>query len=253
MITLAATLDIHLKNKLMKTVIYTANTEPLDNEGLFMDLYEKLPAWRREKVDKVKSREDKKRSLAAGLLLTQMGTVLCKQRAVPTDIGYEKNGKPYFTDRPDLHFNLSHSGKWAVCAFSDAPVGVDVEVRRDTTNLKVAERFFSKKENEYINSFDTKEQREDAFYKIWTLKEAFIKATGEGLSRPLNEFSFTFTPSGITIDIDTEYYFESITKGELYIGVAYWKPNQRDGFTGVQNCTPENPSLWLEEVNLSDL
>ena len=152
-----------------------------------------------------------------------------------------------------MHFNLSHSGSYAVCAVSDAPVGVDIEVRRKNTNLKVAKRFFSQAENDYIDSFETLESREDAFYRIWTLKEAFVKATGEGLSRPLNEFSFTFTPSGITIDIETEFMFESITKEDMYIGVAYHESNQRDGFSGVWNFTPLNPSLWFKEVNLNDL
>lgn len=86
-----------------------------------------------------------------------------------------ENGKPYFKELPDFHFNISHTKGGLAIAFSDKPVGVDTEKLR-TPNIRVAERFFTKKENEYI-----KQNPYHRFFEIWTKKEAFIKKNGLSL------------------------------------------------------------------------
>jgi 4'-phosphopantetheinyl transferase len=88
-----------------------------------------------------------------------------------------------------LSFNISHSGHIAVLAFTrNRQVGVDVEhVRRDFDTNAIATRFFSTVEQEQLASLPL-EERHDAFFRCWTRKEAYIKATGEGLSLPLHQF-----------------------------------------------------------------
>jgi 4'-phosphopantetheinyl transferase len=83
----------------------------------------------------------------------------------------------------DVHFNLSHSGKWALIAVSEgAEVGVDVEnVRRPDDLPAVARRLFSTGEQEALNRL-TEEKYAQAFYRCWTRKEAVLKALGFGLS-----------------------------------------------------------------------
>jgi 4'-phosphopantetheinyl transferase len=82
-----------------------------------------------------------------------------------------------------VHFNLSHSGKWALIAVSEgAEVGVDVEnVRRQDDLQSVARRLFSTGEQEALNRL-TAEKYAQAFYRCWTRKEAVLKAWGLGLS-----------------------------------------------------------------------
>ncbi|MBN3526938.1 4'-phosphopantetheinyl transferase family protein [Paenibacillus apiarius] len=99
------------------------------------------------------------------------------------------HGKPYAASHPEFHYNVSHSGDWVVCAVADLPLGVDIEQIRPI-ELSIAERFFAASETEAILSLREPE-RLSMFYKIWTLKESFVKAEGTGLSVPLDSVAFT--------------------------------------------------------------
>lgn len=90
----------------------------------------------------------------------------------------------------NISFNLSHSEDWVVLAFSKyKDLGVDIERIHDIQDfLQIAEHYFRKEEYEYISKINT-ESPLCKFYKVWTIKEAFVKATGEGLSRSLKTFS----------------------------------------------------------------
>ena len=85
----------------------------------------------------------------------------------------ESNGKPFFEDYPNFHFNISHSENLIAVAVADSPVGVDIEKKREA-NLKIAERFFSEREKDFAKD-------SDSFFYVWTRKEALLKRTGEGL------------------------------------------------------------------------
>ena len=92
-------------------------------------------------------------------------------------IARHPNGKPYFPGHPERHFNLSHSGTLALCALSDAPVGVDIEVIRPRKASLPAYTFKGKDYERY----ETLGGDWDAFYTLWTEVESIIKYTGEGL------------------------------------------------------------------------
>jgi 4'-phosphopantetheinyl transferase len=106
-------------------------------------------------------------------------------------------GKPSLTPediaRTRLAFNLAHTNGLVACVVSrDVPVGVDVEdINRRTDALAVGSRFFSTSEAAALSQVPACD-RHTRCIELWTLKEAFVKAIGEGLSCPLHEFSFTF-------------------------------------------------------------
>ena len=106
---------------------------------------------------------------------------------------YGDYGKPALDGR--LHFNMSHSHRVALLAITeDRQIGVDVEhIRADFATEDIARRFFSHSEVESFNSLPQEEQVA-AFFRCWTRKEAFIKATGKGLSQPLDKFDVTLAP-----------------------------------------------------------
>lgn len=108
---------------------------------------------------------------------------------------YGNAGKPSLVDGARLEFNASHSGDLFVCAVSNGlPLGIDVEQICPLTDMSsVARNFFAPPEQTHLSSIDEKD-RTQAFYECWTRKEAVIKATGEGVGRPLDSFEVAFGP-----------------------------------------------------------
>ena len=104
----------------------------------------------------------------------------------PLEIAVAQGGKPYLANYPDIYFNLSHSGEWAVCAISESPVGVDIQ-HCDEGRRDVASRFFHREEIRYLDGLP-QFRRDEGFYRLWALKESFVKATGRGLDLPLRSF-----------------------------------------------------------------
>ncbi len=107
---------------------------------------------------------------------------------------FSERGKPYL-DGSDLQFNVAHSADLILLAFARGKrLGIDVEqIRRDFATDEIAERFFSDHERESLSALPVGE-RLNAFFRCWTRKEAYIKATGDGLSLPLNQFDVSLRP-----------------------------------------------------------
>lgn len=117
------------------------------------------------------------------------------------------HGKPYISSpTTSLNFNLSHSTEWIACAIADFPLlGIDVErTGRDVAILRLAKRFFSRREYEDVKKL-AGAARKNRFFDYWTLKESYIKARGEGISLGLDKFSFGIADRGnITIECDEQ-------------------------------------------------
>jgi 4'-phosphopantetheinyl transferase len=107
----------------------------------------------------------------------------------------EFRGKPRLVDPNGPHFNVSHSGSLALIGVSHLrPIGVDIEWMRDLSDaLGMAEAFFSPREYRSLAGLHPNELT-TAFYKIWTGKEAVVKAFGTGVGEGLR--NFTVAPSG---------------------------------------------------------
>lgn len=128
-----------------------------------------------------------------GILRTLLGRYQATNpRSLSIKVG--SKGKPYLDGMP-LSFNVSHSGTIAVCAFTtNCRIGVDCEEHRAIANTSdIASRFFHNEEAAELASLPPME-REAAFFRCWTRKEAFVKALGTGLSTPLKSFRVTFVP-----------------------------------------------------------
>jgi 4'-phosphopantetheinyl transferase len=111
---------------------------------------------------------------------------------------YNLAGKPFLANEevvPEIYFNLSHASQLVLYAFSwGRQVGIDVECIRPMEEMDlVAEGIFSPGEYGRFRKISEKD-RLRAFYHCWTRKEAFIKAVGEGLSFPLQDFEVSFEP-----------------------------------------------------------
>jgi 4'-phosphopantetheinyl transferase len=128
-------------------------------------------------------------------------TMLSRYVAVPPHawrLRIEQYGKPHIADlpagAPDLRFNLSHTKGLVACAVTvGRDIGIDVEHIHRTLTYDVPERFFSAQEVADLRVLPAEEQ-EVVFFDYWTLKEAYIKARGLGLTLPLGQFTFHRIP-----------------------------------------------------------
>lgn len=87
----------------------------------------------------------------------------------------------------EIEFNVSHSGQWAVAAFHEFPLGIDIEQIKKV-DMDMARRMFAEEEYASLQALADDEQRQH-FYHIWTAKESYMKALGKGLTIPLDSFS----------------------------------------------------------------
>ena len=162
--------------------VYALNVQdlpdPLTEPGVMEGLWEE----RKGKILRYKLEQSRKQSLGAGLLLKW---ALQRHGAAVEQLSYGANGKP---EAEGVFFNLSHSGQWTVCAIGDGPVGCDVE-EIASVREGIAERFFTENEVQHLAQFHG-DRRKEEFFRLWTLKESYMKMTGEGMSLVLDRFEF---------------------------------------------------------------
>jgi 4'-phosphopantetheinyl transferase len=157
--------------------------------------FESLDLSERSRAEKFRSVQDRHRYIAAhGFLRLALGEILGRP-ANALVLEESSQGKPEFSqnehDNRRLKFNLSHSAGWALIAISwNRELGVDLESAEslvdDNESLsKLAARILSKRELEIWNAIPAAVNRRAKFLRMWTRKEAFVKATGEGLRHDL--------------------------------------------------------------------
>jgi len=135
---------------------------------------------------------DRQRYVASRALLRKILAAYLATDPEGLSFSYSRREKPSLGAahaESDITFNISHSGDVALLAFTRRrEIGVDVErLRRDFELDSIARRFFSTNEQKELAALPS-EERFEAFFRCWTRKEAYIKATGEGLSLPLHQF-----------------------------------------------------------------
>ncbi len=150
-----------------------------DENRLFDVAFSFLPKRRQDRIRAMQSRDDAVRTLTGDLMIRELAGI--RLGIDPRDVGIEEDplGKPWITGQEMLHFNISHSGRWVLCAIGDEPVGVDVEFF-DPTAMEAARLVFNDRECRWIfQGNGTKAV--DRFFVLWTLKESYMKFTGLGL------------------------------------------------------------------------
>lgn len=141
---------------------------------------------------------DDRNAFAAAHALLRHGLARVVGAAHPWQFETLAGGKPVLSDGPwpSLHFSLSHSRGMAAVAIADcAPVGVDVEATgRILRGDGVSRLVLAPVERVVVDAAPTDDGWRDAFFSFWTLKEAVIKATGQGLAVDLGGFALGLAP-----------------------------------------------------------
>ena len=151
------------------------------------------------------------RKLLAAAFLRFTGEAMPEIRTLPA-------GKPYWADTK-LHFSLCHTRQAVFCAISDGIMGLDAEKIRPVSPAVIA-RVLSPEE---LRQFDGSDE---CFMKFWTLKEAYVKYTGEGLQGYPNKISFDGTKlSGSDLSFASLRYRDwmvSVCTSQPEVLTIYW-------------------------------
>jgi len=178
-----------------------ANAEPLLEGSIYQEYLQKIPRWRQEKAERLIHPADRALSVGAWIL-------------------YEMLQKEYQVSEQAV-FNLSHSGKYVLCSLDSAEVpaakvGCDIE-KPGRDQERIAERFFTSAECRYIREAAGAVERKERFYRLWVLKESYVKAVRRGLGLGLHNFQFAFTAENtpyISVNrtgIAEQYFFKEYT------------------------------------------
>ena len=135
-----------------------------------------LSEQRREQALKFKHEQGRKACAAAYLLLREG---LRREYGItePPVFEYGEHGKPVLAGLPHIHFNMSHCREAVACVLSDRPVGIDIESIRE---YKEPLARYTMNDAE-LQQILTAERPDVAFIRLWTMKEAVLKRSGEGL------------------------------------------------------------------------
>ena len=142
--------------------------------------------------------QDRRRFIIRRGLLRRILSGYLGQSPSKISFSYNSYGKPALASisgKPTLYFNMSHSCGLAIYAITRSQeVGVDIERIRPSENAEdIVKRFFSSREKAEFSTLPERIKKQ-AFFTCWTRKEAYIKARGEGLSHPLDQFSVSLIP-----------------------------------------------------------
>jgi 4'-phosphopantetheinyl transferase len=145
--------------------------------------------------------DDHRRAFVAAHAATRIALGRCLDQP-PSEIRYAlgPRGKPELAGRRrDVRFNLTHAGDRGMLAIAlGRAVGIDIERERRMEALDIARRFFSPVEQAALTA-TARDLRLGAFFRCWTRKESFIKASGDGLSRSLSAFDMSLDEHGASV------------------------------------------------------
>jgi 4'-phosphopantetheinyl transferase len=214
----------------------------------------------RARADRFRAEADRTRHIVGrGLLRMLLGRFLeCPPAALVVE--YSEHGKPGLAagdSRASLQFNVSHSGEWILVAIaSGRRVGVDVERMR--TNIavdEIAKRFFSQNECRALATLPAS-ARLDAFYSCWTRKEAYLKATGQGLSLPLDQFDVSCLPGEAARLVETRQDPSDVDRWSLQnldLGRSHKAAVAAEGMHWQLRCWEAPSELPIQDVENSRL
>lgn len=192
------------KGNAVKAVILYLNEEKPFAE--YSQLLPLISQERRERIARMAVNGDKVRSLFAELLIRYQASEQLGADFNLLEFGKNEFGKPFIIGESGYDFSVSHSGKAVAFAGADsARVGFDVErIRRRKSG--VLGRFFAENEIKFIEESETPDE---AFFEIWTKKEAYSKMLGKGLAAGFNLFDVTGNALGCK-------FFTKITNGYAF-------------------------------------
>ena len=165
--------------------VYAVDCTPYLSDDAVTRALPHLDKQRGKRVARLRVPLKRAQCVCAGLLLT----ALFGSEGAPPSFTYGAHGKPYLVGDNTPDFSLSHSDRWVFCAVSDLPLGMDAQEKRNVSR-RLPSRILTSQEADWVNAYS-----EPRFRRIWTMKEAYVKYTGTGLSVPLGSVEVNVPPT----------------------------------------------------------
>jgi 4'-phosphopantetheinyl transferase len=216
------------RDQMVRVFATTINDVP--DRILGAELLPLLSPRKKEQIEKLVQTDDVMRTLMGERLIRDIIKQEIGLEEAAISLETDAYRKPFLAGYPGFHFNLSHSGKWVVCAVGDSPVGIDVE-RMGEADHQMAAYFFSMEEQQDLSARPAADQRSH-FYQIWTLKESFLKCLGKGFFIDPIAFTIKIEEDGIRMktlseaidlrycfrifDLDRDYVLAGCSQGEIF-------------------------------------
>ena len=181
--------------------IYIIDIDEAIGTECYERLYHCVSEERKDKINKYRFRADAKRSLYADILVRYLACSKLHIRNEEVHFEESKYGKPFLRNAVNQFFNVSHSGKWVVCGWSNHEIGIDIQKIEDIS-IDVAKEFFCTTEYLSIIHCKSTAEQKNQFYNLWTLKESYIKYKGKGLAIPLDSFQLSIINNEIFLQSD---------------------------------------------------
>jgi 4'-phosphopantetheinyl transferase len=184
---------LRLLNRWFEVKIFALNKLELMGDLTFRKLLANVSNEKQERIKKLVKTDDVQRVLLADILVRSVLANELKVSSKTIEFKTNKYGKPQLLENCFLHFNVSHSGDWVVCAVDNEPIGIDIE-KIIPMDLEIAAHFFADEEYKMLMA-KSPEDRNDFFFDLWTLKESYVKAVGRGMTISLKSFAVNFLQS----------------------------------------------------------
>lgn len=184
--------------KIYATQLNTSDT--LDKYDFILSC---LTYEKRKRVLSFKQTDDQLRSLKGEWLIRSLLSEILSLSFNKLSLDINNYGKPYIKNVKGIHYNISHSSNWIVCAIANEKVGIDIE-KIELIDYSIFSTCLSTNEIECLYSQPTEKQLL-LFYDLWTLKESFYKCIGEGFFIPLNSLSIDPSTYNLTFEESSRY------------------------------------------------
>lgn len=191
-------------------LILISDISKSDSQIIDYDFLNKIPSYRL----KSKNKSEIQRSINS-LKLLKIGLSEFGIDLFGEDLVYNEFGKSSLC-RKDIFYSISHSEKYVTCAISNKMVGIDIQKHIEKFEEIIS--FFSTSEKEYLASISLHRLLIKEFFKIWTVKESYVKFLGKGLYKELDSFSLFFDKKKI---IDGDRILKDILYKNFSISEEY--------------------------------
>jgi 4'-phosphopantetheinyl transferase len=217
------------------------------------DLIRHLNSDEVNRANRYYKEKDRSRFIISRAILKFVLAAYTKSDIKKISLDYDFNKKPFLGSYPWLHFNVSHSDDFALIAISRSKVGIDVEFKAKEFDFSpLVPDIFTENEISFVQNA---EDKEDAFYSLWTRKEAYVKAVGKGIDDDFKKVpsligQHSFDSSVLKTEANWQIFSFNVAEG--YLGAVAFESATEISKTITISTLPKTIEDLLDLTQIKD-